>query len=126
MAVDANVITYSRIRDELYKGTELDMAFKLGNKESFWTIFDSNFTTLIVAIILFIFGESSVKGFATLLIISIFVTMFIMVFILRHILKLFVSTGWFQDKPRFLSVRKENGFQIVKRMRNLLISHFQN
>ncbi len=100
MAVDANVITYSRIRDELYKGTELDMAFKLGNKESFWTIFDSNFTTLIVAIILFIFGESSVKGFATLLIISIFVTMFIMVFILRHILKLFVSTGWFQDKPR--------------------------
>ena len=100
MAVDANVITYSRIRDELYKGTDLDMAFKLGNKDSFWTIFDSNFTTLIVAIILFIFGESSVKGFATLLIISIFVTMFIMVFVLRHILKLFVSTGWFQDKPR--------------------------
>lgn len=100
MAVDANVITYSRIRDELYKGTDLDMAFKLGNKESFWTIFDSNFTTLIVAVILFIFGESSVKGFATLLIISIFVTMFIMVFILRHILKLFVNTGWFQDKPR--------------------------
>lgn len=100
MAVDANVITYSRIRDELYKGTDLDMAFKLGNKDSFWTIFDSNFTTLIVAIILFIFGESSVKGFATLLIISIFVTMFIMVFILRRVLKLFVSTGWFQDKPR--------------------------
>lgn len=100
MAVDANVITYSRIRDELYKGTDLDMAFKLGNKDSFWTIFDSNFTTLIVAVILFIFGESSVKGFATLLIISIFVTMFIMVFVLRYILKLFVSTGWFQDKPR--------------------------
>lgn len=100
MAVDANVITYSRIRDELYKGTDLDMAFKLGNKDSFWTIFDSNFTTLIVAIILFIFGESSVKGFATLLIISIFVTMFIMVFILRRVLKLFVNTGWFQDKPR--------------------------
>lgn len=100
MAVDANVITYSRIRDELYKGTDLDMAFKLGNKDSFWTIFDSNFTTLIVAIILFIFGESSVKGFATLLIISIFVTMFIMVYILRRVLKLFVNTGWFQDKPR--------------------------
>ncbi len=100
MAVDANVITYSRIRDKLYKGTDLDMAFKLGNKDSFWTIFDSNFTTLIVAIILFIFGESSVKGFATLLIISIFVTMFIMVFILRRVLKLFVNTGWFQDKPR--------------------------
>ncbi len=100
MAVDTNVITYSRIRDELYKGTDLDMAFKLGNKDSFWTIFDSNFTTLIVAIILFIFGESSVKGFATLLIISIFVTMFIMVFILRRVLKLFVNTGWFQDKPR--------------------------
>ncbi len=108
MAVDANVITYSRIRDELYKGTDLDMAFQLGNKESFWTIFDSNFTTLIVAIILFIFGESSVKGFATLLIISIFVTMFIMVFVLRHLLKLFVKTGFFNDKVTlFVGAKKK-------------------
>ena len=116
MAVDANVITYSRIRDELYKGTKLDMAFQLGNKNSFWTIFDSNFTTLIVAIILFIFGESSVKGFATLLMISIFVTMFVMVFILRHILKLFIKTGWFRDKTSlFIGAKKERIPDISKK-----------
>lgn len=108
MAVDANVITFSRIRDELYKGTKLDMAFQLGNKNSFWTIFDSNFTTFIVAIILFIFGESSVKGFATLLMISIFVTMFIMVFVIRYLLKYFVKTKYFHDREAlFIGAKKE-------------------
>ncbi|MEG2685311.1 MAG: protein translocase subunit SecDF, partial [Erysipelotrichaceae bacterium] len=61
MAVDANVISFARIKEELAKGTKLQMAYKQGNDNSFMTIFDSNFTTLIVAIILFIFGESSVK-----------------------------------------------------------------
>ena len=91
MAVDATVISFSRIKDELYNGTKLNMAFKLGNKNSFMTIFDSNITTLISAIILFIFGESSVKGFATMLIISTIVTMVVMVFITRYLVGLFVT-----------------------------------
>ena len=98
MAVDANVINFSRIRDELCKGTKLKMAYKEGNKNSFMSIFDSNFTTLITAIILFIFGESSVRGFATMLIISIVTTMLIMVVFVRWLLNKFVETGYFDDK----------------------------
>ncbi len=109
MAVDANVITYSRIREELYKGKGLEQAFKYGSKESFSSIFDGNVTTLLVAIIMFIFGESSVKGFATMQIITIFVTVFTMIFVTRVVLKYFINTGYFNDKTNlFLNVKKEN------------------
>lgn len=108
MAVDATVISFSRIKDELYNGTKLKMAFQLGNKNSFMTIFDSNVTTLIVAIILFIFGESSVKGFATMLMISVLVTMFVMVFITRYLVGKFVKTGYFDDKlGKFIGIRTD-------------------
>lgn len=101
MAVDANVINFSRIKDELIKGNKLNMAYKLGNKNSFMSIFDSNLTTFLVAIILFIFGESSVRGFATMLIISIIVTMFVMVVLVRWMLGKFVKTGLFDNHINF-------------------------
>lgn len=98
MAVDANVLSFSRIKDELKKGSSLSGAFKKGNTNSIKTIIDANVTTLLVAIILFIFGESSTKGFATMLIISIFVIMIVMVVIVRLILRRFVETGFFDNK----------------------------
>ncbi len=101
MAVDANVITYSRVQEELLKGKSLPNAFREGAKSSFSAIIDSNITTLIVAIIMFTFGESSIKGFATMLIITVLVTMFTMVFLTRTLLKLFVKTDYFNDKIRF-------------------------
>ena len=58
-------------KEQLKIGKKLDKAFELGNKTSLSSIVDSNITTVIVAIILFIFGQSSVKGFATMLIINI-------------------------------------------------------
>lgn len=109
MAVDANVLTYSRIKEELQKGRSLESAFKNGSKASFTTILDANLTTLLVAIIMFIFGESSVKGFATMLIINIAVTMVTMVGITRVMMKGFVKTGFFDDKLNFfLHVRKKD------------------
>lgn len=109
MAVDSNVITFSRIRDELHKGKSLSTAFRDGSKESFGAILDGNLTTLIVGIIMFIFGESSIKGFATMSIISVIVTMFTMVFITRMIMGWFVKTGWFDNKTNlFISVKKKN------------------
>lgn len=109
MAVDACVLNFSRIKDELYEGADLQNAFIRGNKNSFWAIFDSNLTTLLVAIILFIFGESSIKGFATMLIISICVTMLIMVFLTRALLKLFVKTGYFDQKTNlFIGVSSKH------------------
>ncbi len=109
MAVDSNVITFARIKEELYKGKSLKVAFKEGSKESISSIIDANLTTLIVAIIMFIFGESSIKGFATMLIITIVVTMFTMVFITRLLLKLFLKNDYFNDKTYlFLKVKKED------------------
>ena len=114
MAVDANVLTYSRIKEELLKGKSLETAFKNGSKASFGTILDANLTTLLVAIIMFYLGESSVKGFATMLIINIIVTMFTMVFITRIFLKMFVKTKYFDNKLNLFigvhedSIKKEN------------------
>ena len=98
MAIDANVLLYERVKEELKKGRSLPTAFKMGSKSSFKTIVDSNLTTLLVAIIMFVFGESSVKGFATMLIINIAVTMVTMVAITRTLMKTFISTGYFDDK----------------------------
>ena len=109
MAVDSNVITFSRIRDELHSGKGLTLAFKEGSKSSFSAILDSNLTTLLVAIIMFILGESSIKGFATVLMITVCVTMFTMVFLTRFLLGLFVNTGVFEEKTRFfINVKKED------------------
>ena len=109
MAVDSNVITFVRIREELLKGKSLPLAFREGSKSSFSAILDSNITTLIVAIIMFIFGESSIKGFATMLIITVLVTMFTMVFLTRQLLKIFIKTDFFNDKVKlFLNINKED------------------
>ncbi len=109
MAIDANVINFSRIKDELYEGTKLQMAYKNGNQNSFSSIFDSNITTLLTALILFALGESSVKGFATMLIISTLVTMIIMVFLTRWLLGIFVKTGYFDDKlTLFIGVKSKD------------------
>ncbi len=109
MAVDSNVITFARIKEELLKGKSLPSAFREGSKESFSAILDSNITTLIVAIIMFVFGESSIKGFATMLIITVVVTMVTMVFLTRFLLKIFVKTTFFDNKPNlFISVKQKN------------------
>ncbi len=109
MAVDSNVITFSRIRDELHRGKSLQLAVKEGTKSSFSAIIDGNLTTLIVAIIMFIYGESSIKGFATMSIITVIVTMLTMVFLTRWLVSLFVKTGLFDDKVNlFINVRKKD------------------
>ena len=112
MAVDANVITSERIKEELRKGRALKDAYKTGIKNSFSSILDSNVTTFIIAIILFIFGESSVKGFATMLIINIIMTMLIVVLVTRIITYAFINTGFFNNKLKlFINQSKK---EIVK------------
>ena len=126
MAIDSSVINFARIKDELKHGTKLQMAYKNGNKNSLMTIFDSNITTLIVAIVLFVLGESSVKGFATMLIISTIVTMFVMVFINRYLLRLFVETKYFDNKLNlfinYKDKKKEFGINFVKNSKRFLIA----
>ena len=108
MAVDANVICFERIKENLLIGKDLSESFELGNKSSFTSIIDANITTIIAAIILFIFGQSSVKGFATMLIINIIVTVIVMIYIVRFILKIFVKTNIFNNRlGLFIGVNKK-------------------
>ena len=101
MAIDSVVITYSRIKDELYKGRSLETAYKEGTKSSLSSILDANITTFIVAIIMFIFGESSIKGYATMSMITIIVAMITMVFLTRKLLGVFIKSKFFEDKTNF-------------------------
>lgn len=108
MAVDANVISFERIKEQIKIGKSTKEAFEIGNKSSLTSIIDANITTLIAAIIIFILGQSSVKGFATMLIISIIVTVLVMVFFTKFILRMFVKTGYFENKPNlFIGVNKK-------------------
>ena len=109
MAVDSNVITFSRIREELHKGKSLPLAVREGTKSSFGAILDGNLTTLLVGIIMFVFGESSIKGFATMNIITVIVTMVTMVFLTRWLVNMFVKTEFFTDKVGlFINVKKKD------------------
>jgi protein-export membrane protein, SecD/SecF family len=129
MAVDATVISFARIKEELREKNTLAESFKRGNKNSLTSIIDSNITTLIAAIILFVFGESSVKGFATMLIISIIVTIFVMVFVMRYLLNLFIKSSYFENKYKFfLGVKDLNKrgflekFDYIKHRNKFIIS----
>ncbi|GAE94138.1 protein-export membrane protein SecD [Gracilibacillus boraciitolerans JCM 21714] len=107
MAVDANIITYERIKEELKEGKSVKAAFKAGNKHSLSTIFDANITTMIAAGVLFIFGTSSVKGFATLLLVSIILSFVTAVFGSRLFLGLWVNSNFLNKRQGWFGVKQE-------------------
>lgn len=118
MAVDANVICFERVKENLLIGKSLSEAYEIGNKSSFTSIIDANVTTIIAAIIMFILGQSSVKGFATMLIITIIVTIIIMVYLIKFILKLFVNTHLFDNRlGLFIGINKNK----IKKEKNIRI-----
>ena len=85
MAVDANVIIFERIKDELRDGALPKKAVSIGFSKALWTILDSNITTIIAAAVLMFFGSSAVRGFATTLAIGIISSLFTSLF-LSHLL----------------------------------------
>lgn len=93
MAVDANVIIYSRIREELGAGRDTELSIKEGYSKAFSAIFDGNITTLIAAAVLAIKGSGSVKGFASTLALSIVVSMFTALVVSRVIMRLMYNFG---------------------------------
>ncbi|CAM3112333.1 protein translocase subunit SecDF [Filibacter tadaridae] len=107
MAVDANILTYERIREELRVGRSVKTAFMAGAKSSFTAILDANITTLLAAAVLFIFGTSSVKGFATMLIISILVSFLTAVWGSRLLLGLLVNSGKLDNQKGLLGISKK-------------------
>jgi SecD/SecF fusion protein len=85
MSVDANVLIYERIREELRGGKGIKLAISDGYKGALSAILDSNITTLLTGIVLYIFGTGPIKGFATTLVIGIFTSLFCAIFITRLI-----------------------------------------
>lgn len=83
MSVDANVLIFERIREELRSGKGIKLAISDGYKGSFSAIMDSNITTLLTGIVLYVFGTGPIKGFATTLVIGIFTSLFCAIFITR-------------------------------------------
>ena len=91
MAVDANVIIFERIKEELRGGKGIHAAIKDGFSNAYSAIIDGNLTTIITGIILFIFGNGPVQGFATTLVIGILTSLFCSIFITRLILEAIVA-----------------------------------
>ncbi|HHE76596.1 MAG TPA: protein translocase subunit SecD [Candidatus Parcubacteria bacterium] len=92
MAVDANVLIFSRMKEEMSEKEDFGAALEEGFRRSWPSIRDGNATTLIIAFILFWFGTSFIKGFAFTLSIGIIVSVFSAVFIVRNLLRLFIGT----------------------------------
>ena len=86
MAVDANVIIFARIQEEIRKGESVLSAVKIGFSKAFVAIIDSNVTTLFAAMVLFWLGTGSIKGFALTLSIGILVSMFSALFVTKFII----------------------------------------
>ena len=85
MSVDANVLIYERIREELMNGKGLKLAVSDGYKNAYSSIIDANVTTLLTGIVLYIFGSGPIKGFATTLVIGILTSLFSAIFLTRLI-----------------------------------------
>jgi preprotein translocase subunit SecD len=102
MAVDANVLIYARIREEIRNGMTVPRAIEMGFDRAFVTIVDANLTTLIVAVVLFSIGTGPVKGFAVTLSLGILTSMFTAILITRALINLlyggndtlYISIGW--------------------------------
>lgn len=107
MAVDANILTFERIKEELRVGKSVVGAFKSGTKNALTTIIDANITTMLAAVILFIFGTSSVKGFATMLIVSIIVSFITAVYGTRLLLSFWVTSGFLRSRKSWLGVKED-------------------
>lgn len=114
MTVDANIITFERIRDELHLGRSVKKAFTEGHDMSWITIVDSQSTTFIASVIMYIFGTGPVKGFATMLMVTIIITILINVFFVKFLLGLLVDSGYIDDKKTWFNVKMKNIPDVTK------------
>jgi len=106
IAVDANVLIYERIKEEIRGGKKIKNAVEEGYKKAFSAIFDSNLTSIITGVILFYFGTGPIRGFATTLIIGIFLSFFTAVFLTRVIYTSSMERGKMLDLTFYTSLTK--------------------
>ncbi|AVK84156.1 protein translocase subunit SecDF [Lysinibacillus sp. B2A1] len=121
MAVDANILAAERIREELRVGHSVKQAFQIGSKQSLSAIIDAQLTTLLAAAVLFQFGTSSVKGFATTLIISILLSFLTAVWGSRVLQGLLVNSGYFNN-PAWFGIAKSKQHSLDENIGTLDLS----
>ena len=105
MAVDANVIIFERIKEEFKQGKTVVSAVNAGFKRAFITILDSNITTILASIVLWILCPGSIKGFAITLLIGVVLSMFTAIVITRSLVKLLLNLA--SNKSKFFNLKKE-------------------
>jgi SecD/SecF fusion protein len=96
MSVDANVLIYERMREELNKGKSLGNALRYGYDRAFWPIFDSNLTTIITALVLYKYGSGAIRGFAVTLAFGVAASMFTALTMTRFIFDFLMYNGWLE------------------------------
>ncbi len=116
MAVDANVIIFARVKEEIAGGAKVDNALRSGFKKAFSAILDGNVTTLIAAIVLFILGSGSVKGFAQTLGIGIIVSMFTALVAVRWIMYSIYTFGA-KDKKFYGEKKMREPYNFIGNMK---------
>ena len=111
MAVDANVIIFERIKDEYKYGKRIPASVKGGFKRATTAILDSNITTLMVCVVLYLLGTGAIKGFAITLFIGVLVSMFTAIFVTRWLLNICVAFN--SSKPQHYNLYREEGVNEV-------------
>ncbi|HEV2952307.1 MAG TPA: MMPL family transporter, partial [Actinomycetota bacterium] len=101
MAVDANILIFERMKEELRLGKALPAAVEAGFNRAWNSILDSNVSSLITATILFLFGSSVIRGFALVLIIGVLVSMFSAIVVTRSIMRVVVRQDWARKASLF-------------------------
>lgn len=107
MAVDANVIIFARIREELATGKTVQSSIKIGFNKALSAILDGNITTFIVAIILYFMGSGTIKGFSVTLMLGIILSMFTALFVTRFLINVFYGLGVQNEKAYGVAKEKK-------------------
>ena len=109
MAVDANVIIFARIREELAAGKTVQNAIKIGFQKALSAILDGNITTLIAGLVLYFMGSGTIKGFSITLMLGIILSMFTALFVTKFLVNIFYALG----------VQSEKAYGVAKEVKNI-------
>ncbi len=121
MAVDANVLIFERMKEEIQKGKAIPHAMQNGYNRAFLAIFDSNLTTILTAILLYQFGVGPIRGFAVTLIAGITISMFTQLYVTRTLLGFALRHGLF-TKLRMMNLFAKPNFDFMGKRRPVVIA----
>lgn len=122
MAVDANVLIYERMREEMKLGKRIKSVIEAGYNKAFLAIFDSNLTTILTGVVLYYCGKGPIKGYAVVLIIGLLASLFSSLYVTRTVFYVMFNFGWI-EKIKMMSLVPFTNFKFIEiRKKAYLIS----